>query len=235
MFLAMVGGRRLVAGAAVALAMASLAGGASPAQACSSEPVLGAVCMTAGQYCPRGYVETKGQILPISGNEALFSLVGCTFGGDCRSNFGVPNMQTRSPVGTGQGPGLSDVRFGANLGGETQTLTVAQMPTHTHTAVLRLTEAITFNAYDGKGDSPTPSATNAHLQTVSENGLSANSKAKIYGSGNGNSVLLGGVGLDLEGQLTVTPTGRGGPFDVRAPSTAVRFCMASSGMYPPRD
>src|SRR5579862_7524403 len=88
--------------------------------------------MFAGNFAPRGWALCNGQLLPISQNTALFSLLGTTYGGDGKSNFALPNLQGASPMHLGQGPGLS-LREEGEQGGETSvTLLATQLPAHTH-------------------------------------------------------------------------------------------------------
>lgn len=98
-----------------------------------SEPFVAEIRIFAGNFAPRGWAFCDGQLLPISQNTALFSLIGTTYGGDGRSTMGLPNLQGRAPMHAGRGPGLSDRRLGQRGGVETVTLTEAQMPNHDHT------------------------------------------------------------------------------------------------------
>jgi microcystin-dependent protein len=86
------------------------------------EPTLGQVAMFAGNFAPRGWAFCNGQILSISQNSALFSLLGTTYGGDGRTTFGLPDLRGRVPVHVGQGPGLSNVSLGRKFGQETMSI-----------------------------------------------------------------------------------------------------------------
>lgn len=97
-----------------------------------SEPFVGEIRMFAGNFAPRGWAFCDGQLLAVSQNDALFSLLGTVYGGDGRTTFGLPDMRGRIPVHAGTGPGLSPQRLGAKLGSESETLTVNQLPSHTH-------------------------------------------------------------------------------------------------------
>ena len=97
-----------------------------------SEPFVGEIRMFAGNFAPRGWAFCDGQLLAVSQNDALFSLFGTIYGGDGRTTFGLPDMRGRLPIHAGQGPGLSERRLGAKGGAEKVTLTVNQMPSHTH-------------------------------------------------------------------------------------------------------
>ncbi|NER52763.1 MAG: phage tail protein, partial [Symploca sp. SIO1A3] len=100
-----------------------------------SEPFIAEIKIFAGAYAIRGWAFCNGAELQLSQNEALFSLIGTTFGGDGRNTFALPNLQGRVPIGVGQGPGLKDYRWGQKDGTETETLTSANMPNHTHQAI----------------------------------------------------------------------------------------------------
>ncbi len=97
-----------------------------------SEPFVGEIRMFAGNFAPRGWAFCDGQLLAVSQNDALFSLYGTIYGGDGRTTFGLPDMRGRIPLHQGHGPGLSERRLGAKGGSEKETLTVNQMPSHTH-------------------------------------------------------------------------------------------------------
>jgi microcystin-dependent protein len=96
------------------------------------EPFLGQIMVVGFNFAPRGWATCAGQLLPISQNTALFSLLGTTFGGDGRTTFALPDLRSRSVVGVGTGPGLDTITWGERGGSPTHTLTLAQMPAHTH-------------------------------------------------------------------------------------------------------
>lgn len=98
-----------------------------------SEPFVGEIRMFAGNFAPRGWAFCDGQLLAVSQNDALFSLLGTIYGGDGRTTFGLPDLRGRLPIHAGSGPGLSPRRLGAKGGAENVTLTVNQLPSHTHT------------------------------------------------------------------------------------------------------
>ena len=97
-----------------------------------SEPFIAEIRIFAGNFAPRSWAFCNGQLLPISQNTALFSLIGTTYGGDGRTTTALPNMQGRAPMHPGNGPGLSSRRLGQSGGTETVTLGETQMPSHTH-------------------------------------------------------------------------------------------------------
>lgn len=97
------------------------------------EELMGTIKMFAGNFAPRGYALCNGQMLAISQNQALFSILGTTYGGDGRTTFALPDLRGRVPLGPGQGPGLSNRQPGEKAGNETSTLSVANLPAHNHT------------------------------------------------------------------------------------------------------
>lgn len=97
-----------------------------------SEPFVGEIRMFAGNFAPRGWALCDGQLLAVSQNDALFSLLGTIYGGDGRTTFGLPDIRGRLPIHAGSGPGLSPRRLGAKGGGENVTLTTNQLASHSH-------------------------------------------------------------------------------------------------------
>lgn len=99
-----------------------------------AEPFLAEIRIFPFGKVPRGWAACNGQLLPINQNQALFALLGTTYGGDGRVTFGLPNLQGRVAVGAGQGPGLPAVTLGQSQGEENHTLTVNELPMHVHIA-----------------------------------------------------------------------------------------------------
>ncbi len=97
-----------------------------------SEPFIGEIRMFAGNFAPRSWALCEGQLLSISQNDALFSLLGTVYGGDGRTTFGLPDLRGRIPIHVGSGPGLSPKSLGEKSGQENITLTTNQLPSHTH-------------------------------------------------------------------------------------------------------
>src|SRR6202171_6549991 len=96
------------------------------------DPFVAEIRSFACNFAPKGWAFCDGQLMPISQNTALFSLLGTTYGGDGKSNFALPNMQGNAPMHPGQGPGLSLHDLGETGGSETVTLLESQMPAHSH-------------------------------------------------------------------------------------------------------
>ncbi len=104
-----------------AVALAATASIFMSSTASAQECFIGEVKMFAGNFAPRGYAFTHGQLLPIAQNSALFSILGTTYGGDGRTTFALPDLRGRAPIGAGAGPGLNNRRLGEKLGSETVT------------------------------------------------------------------------------------------------------------------
>jgi|ERR1035437_5515968 microcystin-dependent protein len=99
------------------------------------QPYVGEIRMFAGNFAPAGWMLCQGQLLPISEYDTLFNLIGTTYGGDGQSTFALPNLQSRIPISMGQGSGLSNYVLPQTGGVESVTLTVQQIPVHTHPAI----------------------------------------------------------------------------------------------------
>lgn len=97
-----------------------------------SDPYIGEIRMFAGNFAPQGWRFCQGQLLPISEYDALFNLIGTTYGGDGQQTFALPNLQSRAPIHMGQGSGTSNYIIGQNGGVENVTLSVQQIPNHNH-------------------------------------------------------------------------------------------------------
>jgi microcystin-dependent protein len=111
-----------------------------------ASPFIGEIRMFAGNFAPAGWAFCDGQEIPISENDALFTLIGTTFGGDGESTFALPDLQGRVPIHQGTGPGLAAYAIGESAGVEDVTLTTQQIPNHAHA----------WQASTGQGASNTP-------------------------------------------------------------------------------
>jgi microcystin-dependent protein len=98
-----------------------------------SQPYIGEIRMFGGSFAPAGWAFCDGQLMPISENDALFNLIGTTYGGDGQETFGIPDLQGRIPMHSGQGPGISqNYQIGEKAGAESVTLSTQQIPIHNH-------------------------------------------------------------------------------------------------------
>lgn len=214
---------RLTASAlAGAIALSAMAW--SPAaRACGTDPLLGIICIAPYTFAPRGYAFTNGQLLSISQNSALFSLLGCTYGGDCRTNFGLPDTRGRVIIGAGQGPGLRDYALGEMSGSEQVTLTQAQMPVHNHTASTSVSIKAHGVSSAGNADSP------------AGNTWAAKSRGGQYSSATPNVDMAAGA-IEVTGASTVIGNAGGNqPFSILQPYLVLNPIIATVGVYPSRN
>lgn len=195
-----------------------------------AQPFIGQIITGGWNFAPRTYALCNGQLLPISQNTALFSLLGTTYGGNGQTTFALPNLQSRSMMHWGQGPGLSQVVIGQAGGTESTTLTVAQMPAHTHTATFTPTSA-TLNATTTKATLQTPAAGVVLGKSVDTSGGTA--QPAIYApSGTATNVALGG--FNTAGSVTNAPAGGSAPTPNRSPYLGITHVIALQGIFPSR-
>lgn len=147
-----------------------------------AQPYVGEIRMFAGNFAPAGWMFCEGQLLPISENETLFQLIGTTYGGDGQSTFNLPNLQGRTPVHMGQGPGISQNYIIGEAGGVEQvTLTVQQIPSHTHPWQASLNVADDPNPA-GKVLGESRSGTNSYYQDIANAPMAATAVTPVGGS-----------------------------------------------------
>ena len=207
-----------------ASALAILAAGAvtgAPAKA-QMDPFLGQIAVVGFNFCPRGWAQANGQLLAISSNTALFSLLGTTYGGDGRTTFGLPDLQGRSAIGVGNGPGLSPITWGERGGTESITQTVNTLANHTH-AITNTTTA-TLNGTDG----PTSTGNLAGAALANQTG-------NVYSArGTLNQVLEDGS-VAVTVNSTAQNTGGNQSQNIRNPFLGMYICIATQGIYPSRN
>lgn len=187
---------------------------------------LGHVCMTGYNFCPINTLPADGRQISIAGNDALFSLLGTTYGGDGQNTFGLPNLSSRAPVGQGTRPGFSSVVQGQMWGTETKTLTINNMPAHIHTV------SSTLLANTGLGNSTVPDPGNNALAGMAVQELTGSGVvvAQRWAAPEGDSAKTTAVaGLST----TLAITGSNLPFDTTPPSLGMRYCIVTAGVYPP--
>lgn len=168
------------------------------------EPFLASLGLFSFNFAPKGWALCNGQLLPINQNQALFSLLGTTYGGDGRVNFALPDLRGRTPIHMS-----SSHILGERSGATAHTLTVQELPTHTHS----LTFAPPCNTDPGTTADPTgayPAATtgNTYAKTTNVN-MPANNAASTTGSVGGSQ-----------------------PFSVQQPFLVLNFCIALQGVFP---
>lgn len=203
-----------------------------------SEPFLGTVMIWAPNFAPRGWAFCQGQLMAISTNSALFSLLGVVYGGNGQTTFGLPNLAGRVPVGQGQSPGTSSYVLGETSGTENVTLTTAQMPMHNHGATLN---EVTVEATLQASNAPTSANTTVPAQgsyLTASPAAPVGPSAQIYSSSPDPSTLVGlnGVSANVTGgTVAVAPNGSSLPFPVMQPYQCLNYVIALEGVFPSRN
>jgi len=170
-----------------------------------TEPLLASVVLFAGNFAPRGWAFCDGQLLAISQNTALFSLLGTIYGGDGRTTFGLPDLRGRVPIGPRSGPGLPSYREGQRGGAVTHTLTTQEIPAHTHS----------LRGSSSAGSSNTPAG---NVPAVNRDGI------LHYGATADTDLGSGGL----------TSAGGSQPHNNMQPFLAMNYIIALQGVFPSR-
>lgn len=170
-----------------------------------SDPYIGEIRMFGGSFAPAGWVFCDGQLMPISENDALFNLIGTTYGGDGQETFAIPNLQSRVPLHSGTGGGIT-YQLGETGGVESVTLTVQQIPAHNH--------AMTVTATNQQ---LTPQGGVLATATSSQAGVTAYQAAAP------------GVALSPN---SISPTGGSQPHDNFQPTLCISYIMSLFGIFP---
>src|SRR5689334_10566877 len=170
-----------------------------------AEPFLSEIRIFSFNFPPKGWAFCNGQLLPINQNQALFSLLGTTYGGDGQTTFGLPDLRGRAPIHAGQGPGLTNRTPGEMGGSETVTLTQAQLPGHTHVPLA----------------SPDPGTSTGPTDGV---WAASSTGDKQYASASDTAM----------NPATISTTGGNQPHENRQPYLAANFIIALEGIYPSR-
>lgn len=177
------------------------------------EPFLGQIMLFGGSYAPDGWAICNGSLLPIAGNEALYSILGVIYGGDGVNTFALPNFLSRTAVGAGQAPGRANYAAGAKGGAEMVTVTSANMPAHTHSV-----QAAT-------SDSNTNNPTGAVLAKVQANHIFYfNPPASPPTGMTVNKVPLSSAAVSTVGSNLT--------YGMHMPSLGLLYLICTSGIYP---
>jgi microcystin-dependent protein len=177
-----------------------------------SNPFLGEIRMFAGNFNPRGWAFCRGQLLSIAQNDALYVLLGTIYGGDGQTTFGLPDLQGRLPINQGQGPGLSSYAIGQKAGTESVTLTVQQMPAHTHL----------LSATTATGSQPAPTNTSFPATLLGT--------AELYAIPGANPLKTGAMNTN-----SISSQGGNQAHENRMPSLVINFIIALEGVFPSRN
>jgi microcystin-dependent protein len=159
--------------------------------------------MFAGNFAPNGWMFCEGQPLPISENEVLFQLIGTTYGGDGEETFNLPNLASRVPIHMGTGPDGTTYQIGEMAGTEQETLTVQQIPNHTHPLI--------------------GSTTTAAFQTPASNVVAKSTQVDLY---------INAVPADAMNAAAITPAGGSQPHENTQPFLCINFIISLFGVFP---
>ncbi|QHI35502.1 hypothetical protein IMCC3317_08480 [Kordia antarctica] len=172
------------------------------------DPFIGEIVMFGGNFAPRSWSFCNGQLLAISQNTALFSILGTTYGGDGRTTFALPDLRGRAAIHPGTGPGLSTIKLGQRGGSEYHTLNVLEMPSHTHSGAIKVSSVAADDDVPGTGASIGAS--------------------EIFVEGAPNTALA-------NGSVTALPTGGQQQFYMRNPFEGINYIICLFGVFPSRN
>ena len=175
------------------------------------DPFVAEIKMFGCNFAPKGWAQCNGQLLPISQNTALFSLLGTMYGGDGKSTFALPNLQGSAALQQGQGSSGTQYYQGQQGGEQSYTLITSEMPAHTHSA----------KGNDGDGQFPTP-GTNTWAGPGADRGL------------NWYNDMTGSPATALMSPMALNVIGGSQPHNNMMPYCVVNFCIALQGVFPPR-
>ncbi|MGV2293262.1 tail fiber protein [Trinickia sp. YCB016] len=201
-----------------------------------SDPFLGEIRMVGFTFAPYGWAQCQGQTISITQNQALFALLGTTYGGNGQTNFNLPDLQGRSPVGTGTGLGLAPIVPGEKSGVENTQLTNTQLPTHTHVASVTSGAAGTVSiaipaatATTGEGAVPGPTTILGPIDAGGRPG-------QLYSTSAASTTLAPFNAPVTAPAPTVqnATAGLGQPFSLRNPYLGLTCIIALQGIYPSR-
>jgi microcystin-dependent protein len=188
-----------------------------------STPFVGQILLFPFNFAPKGFALCQGQLMSISQNTALFSLLGTIYGGNGTTNFALPDLRSRVALGFGQGPGLSDRLQGELSGTETVTLLQTEMPAHLHTIDASGLTA-TAKCRSSPGNQLTPVGNVPAMESAGVTATYSDATADMNMS-NGAIALAGGV---------TAAAGGGLPHENRQPYLVMNYCIALNGIFPPR-
>lgn len=230
----------------IALATSLLAGLLpQAAQACGDGAYIGQVCFMATPFCPHGTLEANGRAVNISQYQALYSLLATTYGGDGKATFNLPDLSGRSPRGLGTSPGLTLVQIGSKGGTSTNTLTIEQMPSHTHSAsftpaAFNVTASLPVSS--SLGDVSILSSGPGYLAGLDGNAGKTDVDMKgpytktAPPEGSATLPVTTQVNYDANGtgDVTVGLAGGSKPFSIDSPYLGLKACIVVDGIYPQR-
>jgi microcystin-dependent protein len=176
----------------------------------AQDAYLGEIRLFAGNFAPNGWMKCEGQLLPIATNQALYAILGTTYGGNGQTTFALPDLRGRLPMGQGSGPGLTPTVIGEQQGSENTTLLINNLPAHNHT----------MQVYNGSGSLDSLTTSTAYLSLIQNPDLS---RSNAFTTNAPNATLNTG---------TLSTTGIGTPFSRKQPTTTITYIIAVQGIFP---
>ena len=190
------------------------------------EEYLGTIKAFGFNFAPRGWAQCHGQLLPINQYDALFSLLGTTYGGDGRTTFGLPDLRGHVPIGDGTAPGFSNRRLGQKGGSETNVLNATQLPAHHH--------AVNFAGQNINASVSVPAVNDDGTLEETENNIIAN-HANAFAAASAADTTLGAFSAPVTGTANSGNTGSSAQVNNMQPFLSLNFCIyIVGGIYPPR-
>ena len=197
---------------------------------------IGQIIMFAGNFAPRDWAFCDGELLPISQNQSLYSILGTTYGGDGRTTFGLPDFRGRVPIGQGQGNGLTSRIMGEQIGIEDITLSTAQMPIHSHAAETTISgSSVTAKLKASSAEGTTNVPLNNYLAKPSNIGLQS---INMYDSSADIEMASDAIEIDLSAvtaNTTSDDTGGNSAHNNIQPSLVMNYIICVNGVYPSRN
>jgi len=187
------------------------------------EPFIGEIIMFGGNFPPRGWAYCDGQLLSIAQNQALFAILGTTYGGDGRTTFALPDLRGRAPIHPGTGPGLTPRKLGQRSGTEYNILNVTQLPSHNHLAAGKI------KATSADGTTSVPGSTSYPANAKVPISRTEIVDANIYAAAANTNMAADGV------TVTVGNTGGNQPINNMQPFLGVHYIIAMVGTFPSRN
>lgn len=190
------------------------------------EGTIGEIRMFAGTFAPRSWAFCQGQLLSISQNTALFSILGTTYGGNGQTTFALPDLRGRSPIGAGPaGPGLSPISLGEVSGTETVTLLTTQMPAHNHTATATVTGTVAPGCCDDNGNNDSPGGNRPAI---------APAGTQVYSNAAADAAMAT-TNINATATVTIGIAGNSQPVPIRNPYLGMNYIICLEGIFPSRN
>jgi microcystin-dependent protein len=174
-------------------------------------PYMGQILGFGFSFAPKGWAYCAAQLMSIAQNQALFSILGTTYGGNGIQTFGLPDLRGRVPISWGQGPGLSNYTLGEQAGTQNVTLLANQLPLHSHA----------FSVNTALATSGSPSG-----NYLAQGGVDQGANASIYATGSANATMAATV---------LTTNGGNQPISIIQPYGVINYCIALTGIFPSRN